>query len=337
MLERYYIRPDSADRVRSSWLGAPIEKYVDWLTQRGNAARTVLRRIPLLMEFGEFARQHGVTTLEQLPAQVDGFAQHWLEKHGQGCKTDPAREKVRLDARNPVDQMLALAIPGYQDQGRSRASDPFLATAPGFYDYLRNERGLREASVVYYKKTLRAFEKYVSEIGLHELHALSPVILSGFVTEKSKGLSKTSVKSRCGMLRVFLRYLHRERLIATDLAPTVDAPRVYRLASLPRAITWEEVRRMLETVDRRTPGGKRDYAILLLLVTYGLRAREIAALTLEDIDWRRERLRVPERKADHSTAYPLELLSHAGPRQAHDLQWYLLPRRSLPPQGRHRG
>ena len=48
-----------------------------------------------------------------------------------------------------------------------------------------------------------------------------------------------------------------------------------------------------------------DYAILLLLVTYGLRAREIAALTLDDIDWKNERLRVPERKAGHSTAYPL--------------------------------
>ena len=50
---------------------------------------------------------------------------------------------------------------------------------------------------------------------------------------------------------------------------------------------------------------QRDYAILLLLVTYGLRGREVAALTLEDIDWERGRLKVPERKAGHSTAYPL--------------------------------
>src|SRR5262249_23564038 len=53
------------------------------------------------------------------------------------------------------------------------------------------------------------------------------------------------------------------------------------------------------------PCGKRDYAILLLLATYGLRAREVAALTLDDIDWKRERLAVPERKAGHSTAFPL--------------------------------
>jgi len=62
---------------------------------------------------------------------------------------------------------------------------------------------------------------------------------------------------------------------------------------------------MLGVVDRRGTVGKRDYAILLLLVTYGLRSREIAALTVDDLDWERERLRVPERKAGHSTAYPL--------------------------------
>jgi integrase/recombinase XerD len=295
MLEHYYVRPDSVDRIRSAWMGAPIEKYVEWLTEQGYAARTVLRRMPLLMEFGEFARQRGVTTLEELPGQVEAFALHWLEKHGAGCKTDQAREKVKEVARNPVDQMLALVIPGFQDQGRSRASEPFQDAAPGFFDYLRKERGLSERSVVLYKATLRAFEKYVQEIGMGELRALSPVILSGFVTEKSDGLSKTSIKNRCGMLRVFLRYLHREHIVARDLGPTLDAPRIYRLSSIPRSITWDEVRRMLEGVDRRTPGGKRDYAILLLLVTYGLRGR----------DWRRERLRVPERKANHSTAYPL--------------------------------
>ena len=73
----------------------------------------------------------------------------------------------------------------------------------------------------------------------------------------------------------------------------------------PRSISWDDVNRVLASVDRRTAAGRRDYAILLLLVTYGLRGREIAALTLDDIDWKRERLAVPERKAGHSTAFPL--------------------------------
>jgi integrase len=90
-----------------------------------------------------------------------------------------------------------------------------------------------------------------------------------------------------------------------DLSAAVEMPQSYRLADVPRSIGWDEVRRMLEAGDRRTACGHRDYAILLLLVAYGLRGHEVAKLTLDDIDWEHERLRIPERKAGHSTAYPL--------------------------------
>jgi len=65
------------------------------------------------------------------------------------------------------------------------------------------------------------------------------------------------------------------------------------------------VESVLSATDRTTTRGRRDYAILLLLATYGLRASEVAKLTLEDIDWKRDRLLVPERKAGHCTGYPL--------------------------------
>jgi integrase len=80
---------------------------------------------------------------------------------------------------------------------------------------------------------------------------------------------------------------------------------------------------MLEAVERRTIRGRRDYAILLLLVTYGLRAHEVARLTLDDVDWKHERLQVLARKAGHATVYPLagvvaeaiiEYLKHGRPK-----------------------
>jgi site-specific recombinase XerD len=107
---------------------------------------------------------------------------------------------------------------------------------------------------------------------------------------------------------VFLQYLHRTGVVARDLKPIVEAPPAYRLAHLPRSITWDQVQQVLQMVDRRTALGRRDYAMLVLLVTYGLRAREVAALRLDDVEWRQGRLRIPERKAGHSTAYPLSSL-----------------------------
>lgn len=129
--------------------------------------------------------------------------------------------------------------------------------------------------------------------------------VEAFVQAAATGLSRSSGTSLGGTLRGFLRYCAREKIVPTDLSPAVGLPQHYRLADTPRAITWDDVRRLLESVERHSAIGRRDYAILLLLVTYGLRAREVAALTLDDIDWQARRLRIPGRKAGHSTAYPL--------------------------------
>lgn len=306
MLERYFLRPDTIDRIHASWIGEPIERYVNWLTEQGYAARTVFRRVPLLFQFGEYAKANGAMTWEDLPAHVLAFSSHWVSQHGAGCKSDEERLKVAYFARSPVEQMLKLVLPGYLGrQGLRRKNTPFKDVAGGFFGYLTNERGLKSSAQAHYAHFLNKFQSYLAEIGLTNLAELSPAVLSAFIVDQSPRLARTSVRDMCGTLRVFLRFLYREGIIPRDLSMTVESPQAYRLATVPRSISWDEVRRMLEVADRRTAVGKRDYAILLLLVTYGLRAHEVAALTLDQIDWRRERLRVPERKAGHSTAYPL--------------------------------
>src|SRR5450755_1199359 len=165
---------------------------------------------------------------------------------------------------------------------------------------------LRPASVYSYRFHLSRFEAWLGRTGVTGLHELSPPLLSAYTAERSAaGLAKTTVREGCGVLRVFLRYARREGVLSRDLAEAVEWPQAYRLSTLPRSISWEDVGRVLALPDRRTPCGKRDYAIMLLLATYGLRAREIVALTLDDIDWKHARLAIPERKAAHSTAFPL--------------------------------
>ena len=204
--------------------------------------------------------------------------------------------------------MLRLAIPGFVGRGQPRRPVAFIAQVPGFYEYLADERGVAPRTIGAYEYHLARFEAYLTRIGVTRLSELSPAILTAFVAERAAmGLGKATIRDGCGVVRVFLRYAHREGAIAAYLSGVLDRAQVYRLSSIPRSITWEEVGAVLAGVDRRSPCGKRDWAILMLLVTYGLRGREVAALTLDDIDWKRERLRVPERKAGHSTAFPLSV------------------------------
>ena len=305
MLERYFIKPQTVDRIRGNWLGSAIERYVEWLQQEGYAARNVYRRVPMLCHFGRFAEEHGALSLGQAAALVEDFTRHWLSEHGREGTSALARSKIAEDARNPVNQMLRLVLPEHAGGGRHRHPDPFYEEVPGFFPYLREERGLRESSILHYRHYLNRFAAFLARHGVTSLGHLSPATLAAFVVDSAPALSRNSRRSLCSALKVFLRYCHRERILAHDLNKAVEMPQAYRLAELPRSITWDDVRKMLAAVDRRSLRGRRDYAILLLLVTYGLRAHEVASLTLDDIDWLRDRLRVPERKAGHWTVYPL--------------------------------
>ena len=303
MLETYFVKPQTVDRVRACWIGPEIERYVVWLAEHGYASRCVLSRTPLLVAFGEFAWARSARTAEDLPAHVEAFVALRAERFG---PRGPGARHIAREVRGPLEQMLRVVLPDFEGGGRSRRALPFADVLPGFFEYLASERGLSPASIARYRHYLTPFRAYLGGIGVARLSELSPAILSAFMAERAgAGLAKTTLRDCCGVLRVFLRYAHREGAVASDLSVVMEWPQAYRLASIPRSITWEEVGHVLAGVDRRTPAGKRDWAILLLLVTYGLRGREVAALRLDDIDWKRERLAVPERKAGHSTAFPL--------------------------------
>jgi len=303
MLEEYFVKPATIDRLRGSWIASEIDSYVVWLVDQGYGAKSVWRRVPIAFAFGEFAAARGASVVNELPVHVEAFVTERVREHD--ARTGSARPMSK-EVRGPVEQLLSVVLPGFEPSGRPHYSQPFVDVAPCFFDYLVEERGLRPASVRHYRHHLDRFEAYLRRIGVGSIRDLSPTIVSAFVVERAAvGLAKSTLRDSAGVLRVFLRYAHRQGVLASDLSAAVGWPQVYRLSNIPRSISWEEVNRVLAGVDRRTEAGRRDYAILLLLVTYGMRAREIAALTLDDIDWKRDRLAIPERKAGHSTAFPL--------------------------------
>ena len=103
MLEKYYIKPQTIDRIRAHWLGEPIERYVTWLNYRRYGPRNVFRRVPLLLHFGTYAQARGANTWADLPHHVPGFVNSWTHEHSGNCrkligrgKAWPTRCVVRL-------------------------------------------------------------------------------------------------------------------------------------------------------------------------------------------------------------------------------------------------
>ena len=154
-------------------------------------------------------------------------------------------------------------------------------------------------------RLLRPFldERAAGQEGRLELKALTAGDVASFVVDQSVRRSR-SVKRIVSALRSFLGFLYVEGLISQPLAQAVPSPPGWTLTGLPKTLPDSEVAALLASCDAERPAGRRDLAILTLLARLGLRAGEVAALRLDDIDWRRGEL-VVRGKAGRVDRLPL--------------------------------
>jgi len=155
-----------------------------------------------------------------------------------------------------------------------------------FDAYLRTERGLAPKSIVRHLPIIRRFLHEVCPAGDDDLGKISQQEVIRYIERHAQDWSPGTGKAMCWSLRAFLRYLHHQGLNSRALADCVPSIRRWKLASLPTFLPAAQVQKALDGCDRATPMGRRDYAILMMLAKLGLRADEVATLTLDDIDWR---------------------------------------------------
>ena len=155
-----------------------------------------------------------------------------------------------------------------------------------FDDYLRTERGLGSCSILRLRRVARRFLHEICRAGAGDFGKIDQQSVIRYVERHVRDYSPETGKTMCRSLRVFLRYLHHRGLTPVALAGCVPSVRRWKLASLPNYLPAAQVKQVLDSCDRATAIGRRDYAILILLAKLGLRAGEVATLTLDDIDWR---------------------------------------------------
>jgi integrase/recombinase XerD len=170
---------------------------------------------------------------------------------------------------------------------RSPAVSAVEALLARYRAYLIGERGLVTATADCYADMARPFVlSRVDESGKLDLDGLTPSGVLAFVLAQAERRPRRSAKLMVTALRSLLRFLHVEGLIARPLAKVVPSVASWRLSGLPRGLERDQVRDLLAKCSRQTTVGRRDLAILSMLVRLGMRRGEVAALALEDIDWR---------------------------------------------------
>lgn len=161
-----------------------------------------------------------------------------------------------------------------------------------------NTRRHRRAAMYRLLEWLHEKNKDIATLTIDELDI--------YVANRYSALRRNSKSEAASNLRTVLRYLHQHGHLGRDLAPLVKGPTMYALEGIPSMIQPEDVQHALAALKQdRSAVGRRDYAIWMLLTTYGLRGGEIKALQLPDIDWRHERLRIRHGKTGAYSDLPL--------------------------------
>jgi integrase/recombinase XerD len=266
----------------------PLEVFASGFA--AELARLGYRRVPIVFQLQSMAH-----------------ASRWLQREGLGADelTSEVVERLLAERRaagytNYVTARAMAPLLGYlRGLGIAPAASPRLAAGAvevllaDYREYLGVERGLTADTIEGYVVAVRPFLDGRRRDGDElDLAGLSAADVVAFVVARCPAQSRGAAKMTVTALRSLLGFLHLRGLVNGRLADAVPSTASWRLSGLPRALEPGQLQALLESCDRASPGGRRDYAVLVMLARLGLRAGEVAALRLEDVDWRAGELRI---------------------------------------------
>lgn len=274
MLEKLYTCPFTAPRLRSSPLGLWLDSFVVQLDDLGYTPWSCRSNVVLAADLGRWMADRDLSVGSLDEAAIDAYLEH------RGAQRERRRAASGL--------MLAhLRAEGVTPLPSARPDSSAVAVHGQRYaDYMRKERGAAEGTIEGYVAVVREFLVRRFGPGEVDLAALTAADVGKYLVERAPGLSPKRVAYLASALRSFLRFLFILGDTATDLSTAALMAQTRHRPAVDRYLSPEDVERLLDTCDPSTPAGRRNRAILLLLVRLGLRAAEVATLELNDIRWR---------------------------------------------------
>jgi integrase/recombinase XerD len=314
-------------------LQAHARGFSEQLTELGYTRLSAADQLRLMAHLSRWLASRGLDAGQLTPQRAEQFLRARRR----------AGHASRLSQRGLTPLLGYLRGQGVTPQPMPAASTPVQQMVGDYRIYLAQERGLAAGTIRRYVRDAGLFltEYLARDDG--DFGALTPGEVTDFVLRECRRRGPGSARNLVASLRSLLRFCYLQGHTARQLAPAVPAAAGWRGGALPRGVEAGQVSRLLRSCDRDTVMGRRDYAILVLLSRLGLRVGEVAALTLDDIDWRhgeivirgkggrRERLPLPADAGQALAGY----LSCARPDLASRLLFLrvLAPRDRLSPTG----
>ena len=282
-------------KARRISLRTYVDGYVQYLARQSYTKSTQEHYRPDLLRLIAYAEKCGIYSAGRFVIHANNLLRECSDSKW-------SRRGIRSTVNRFIEYLVQCGLIAVPNTNKRKAR--YAQLADEFTQFQIDHRGICPEYAKTIKRYCTCFFGYLQNHGIR-LMALKPEAVLDFITEDSKKYLRRTVSSRCSILRTLLAYLHRRGVICRELSGVVIGPRIFRDEACPRFLSRSQMKAILSQIDRTTSSGLRDYAMILLLITYGLRGIEVIRLQLEDIDWRKNLLWIGPRKAGNNTVYPL--------------------------------
>ena len=300
MFEELFTQPNSIERYRGAPLAEERERYLRYLQDCGARFLTI-RRVAnnqLSLVFLLDLNEGDTVNL----SQIDGAAMQWSTAGLHRCFGRP-RDKQRALFRCHAIQWLRFI--GQLDE----STEPLhghTAEVEDYGEYMRRERGLSERWIKDCRRAADAFLVWLGSIDV-ALSSISVVDIDRYqiaITSR-RDYSRKTIANYIERVRLFIQFAERRGWCNSGIAAAIKPGRGYRAEKIPARLARTDVLRLLASTEGDSAVDKRDRAILMVLIAYGLRVGELVALRVDDLDWEKETLQVRRPKSDRTQTFPL--------------------------------
>jgi len=279
------------------------DAVIAWMNDKEYSVFAIKNHMHVLNVFMKFMAKYQITKLDEAAALL-------FIKEKTGIKMEglwgPGDKKLNRYLK-PVQNLLRYNETGQLGFWMRSKVPPFLCPEEFKEEYLLFQdeyhiRGYANATIISNNGTVRKFIIFLKEIGVHSSTEISVPQVTDFL--KSYAAAKPKyIATILYVLRNYLGFLYEKEFMDSDISANLPSVRLMRNAFIPHSWNKEDVLKLLNAIDREDSKGKRDYAIILIVVRLGLRASDIRNIRITDINWQRRTINLTMQK----TGYPIEL------------------------------
>jgi integrase/recombinase XerD len=303
-MERVFDCSRTLRRLRTGPLGKLLEGFCNWLLVGGftrGCIRTHLSNVSHLNEYlsTTITRPRATVTAKD----IEGF----FKAYPSQCRNHRPLEGHLRRVRYSINRFTHYL-------GSKGLFDP-LVQAPIYQqlldNYLKWLHRYQHAADGTLQVRAHSISRFLQWLGpqatAQQLDSLTPERIETFFLSYARAMGRSARRSMQAALRTFLSFCLHQGYINYPLDRAIPTLRTYKLSHVPRGLSEEQAQRVIEAVDCSTNTGLRDYAILQLLHTYGVRGGQVRALRLEDIHWADNQIHFRASKNGKDSLLPLSL------------------------------